>query len=80
LVHVTTGETETDLNVVGTLGTSVLWGLLTEAWDEGSFSLMQAGLKALAFGAVVTALTIGWPYLKRRRTAARDPERSNPVL
>lgn len=76
-MRVTSDESENDLR--GIVVASVVFGLLMEVWDDGPFSLMQAGLKALAFGVAFTALTLGWRYVKRRR-AARNAERSNPLF
>jgi hypothetical protein len=76
-LRVTSDEAENDLR--GIVLASLVFGLLMEALDEGPFSLMQAGLTALAFGVACTALTVGLRYVKRRR-AARNAERSNPLF
>jgi hypothetical protein len=57
---------------------AVLWGLLLEVIDGGSFSIGAWAWKSLAFGAVIFAWTALRRVYQRRGRSAED--RSNPLM
>lgn len=61
----------------GTIGGAIIagaiFGLLMEAVDDGPFSLVEAGLTGLAFCVLYGAVTVGVPYVKRRRATRNAP-------
>lgn len=56
----------------------MLWGLVLEVIDGGSFSIGAWAWKSLAFGAVIFAWTALWRFYQGRGRSADD--RSNPLM